>query len=404
MDVLKKEIREALLGDLVPSADRRLEVSFSRLTKYRNGLGDGYDKVLFFGVMCRRRWYLSRKGARQMHDLAVKGMQDMGRMLRLSSEPDKEAVYCTYLLNTPAILTYSRGKDGVIEVACYSARGLSGWLACFRTLNLFQKKVPDVLQRMSEEDEQKRQGDIRVQTAEERLADKQAKQEKKQEKRRLRKEKRRARLQKMTGVLPRLSELPIMTGSGSGGQRLTEHWADGDWEEAEDLQSEQPDQEQYSDGQLTESDEGQAPGQQPAGQAMELQPRSQATGQQPDEELLRLEAEAEQAKLAAQAARARLEAAQAKLEAQEAQAKLAELEARLEAAQGSSGGTQMADREHADPAVPEAHHELQESGSEATERLKSSSESYISKNGGYDHSVSNHNASNPNRKKRKNKR
>lgn len=297
MNALKKEIREALLGDLMPTEDGRIAVSFTRFGKYVNGLGDGYDKVKVFGVMCRRRWYLSKKNARQIRELAVRGMQGMGRMMRLSSDPEKEAVYCAYLLNTPAVLTYSRGKDGIIEVACYAARGLSGWIACYRTLNKFQKMVPEVLQRMSEEDEQKRQGEIRAQATEEKLQTRQEKKEKKQEKKRLRREKRRARFAKFAGVLPRLPEFPVEITAGS------------------DVPAAKQD---------VTKETGKAATEQVMPEAEAEQALLEAEAEQ-----ARLEAEAEQAKIRARVAKARLEAAQARLEAEEAEAKLMEAEAKL---------------------------------------------------------------------------
>ena len=336
MDALKKEIREALLGDLVPTEDGRLAVSFTRLAKYKNGLGDGFDKVLIYGVMCRRRWYLSTKNAKQMHELAVKGMQDMGRMMWLSSDKEKEAVYCTYLMNTPAILTYMRGKDGVIEVACYSARGFSGWIACWRTLNNFQKKVPEVLQRMSEEDEQKKQNAIKEKDTEEKRKAKQAKLDKKLEKKRLKKEKRKERLEKMVGFMPsKLMSAPeLESGNDNLAVRNQENAEDekrknpefGNADEAEEYVREDLPEERLMDSvQDTTAEE--------AYEAV----REQATGASVNEldarkaEQARLQAEAEAAKLEAQAAQARLEAAQAKLAAQEAQAKLAEVEAKLQA-------------------------------------------------------------------------
>ena len=342
MDAVKKEIREALLGDLVPTQDGRLAVSFTRLAKYRNGLGDGYDKVLFFGVMCKRRWYLSAKPANKMRELAVKGMQNMGRMMYLSSDQEKEAVYCTYLLNNPTILTYTRGKDGIIEVAAYSARGLNGWIACFRTLNAFQKKVPEVMQRMSEEDEKKRLSDIREQTATDRLMDKQAKKEKKLEKKRLRKEKRKARFQKVVGVLPKLPELPLNDKTGNTSALI--HTMPEDFEQ--DVQTEQGMLEQEIQvGQEAFEQEIQA-GQETLEQethnafaetALDRE-KADLTRQEAEHADLAVRAacaklEADQAKLAAQEAQAKLEAAQAKLAAQEAQARLAEIEAQLAAVQ-----------------------------------------------------------------------
>lgn len=338
MDIVKKEIREALLGDLVPTADGRLAVSFTRLAKYRNGFGDGYDKVLIFGVMCRRRWYLSRKGSRQMRELAVKGMQDMGRMLSLASDPDREAVYCTYLIGPPAVVTYERGKDGVIEVTVYSARGFGGWISCYRSLNAFQKKVPEVLQRMSEEDEREKQTAIKERENQDRIQTRQAKKDRKLEKKLLRKEKRRERMQRLVGTLPKLPKL-----STSEGQTATQI-------------RQNPAGEQLTGAVMNSSEEMIAenvmPAQQPGTEAETEAMRTGQTGLEAGTEIdamraeqARLEAEAERAKLAARAARAKLEAAQAKLEAEAALAQLAEVETQLSAGQNTAQGqTQPAER------------------------------------------------------------
>ena len=354
MDIVKKEIREALLGDLVPTADGRLAVSFTRLAKYRNGFGDGYDKVLIFGVMCRRRWYLSRKGSRQMRELAVKGMQDMGRMLSLASDPDREAVYCTYLIGPPAVVTYERGKDGVIEVTVYSARGFGGWISCYRSLNAFQKKVPEVLQRMSEEDEREKQTAIKEHETQDRIQTRQAKKNRKLEKKLLRKEKRRERMQRLVGTLPKLPQLSTSEGQtetqirqNQAGEQLTEAVMNSPEEMIAEnvMPAQQPGTEAETEAMRT----GQTGLE--AGTETEAMRTGQAgleAGTEIDAmraEQARLEAEAERAKLAARAAQAKLEAAQAKLEAEAALAQLAEVEAQLSAGQNTAQGqTQPAER------------------------------------------------------------
>ena len=304
MDELKKEIREALLGSLVPG-DEMLRVSVNRWAKYRAGMQDGYDKVRFFGVMSRKRWYLSRKNAKQIRELAFKGMQRMGRMIELSSAPDLLTVYCTYLMNNPTILTFQRNQDGSIELTAYSGRGFNGWISCFRTLNRFQKEVPEVLQRMSEEDEQQKRSAIKEENLEKKRQIKQAKLDKKQEKKRLKKEKRKVRLERMTGFLPsKLMNSPeteresfVSEGEIKGALRET----------------------------VISETVPEANAKEQAGFMEEEQAGFM------EEENARLMAEAKKAKLEAQAAKARLEAAEAKLAAREAEAKLAEVEARLQA-------------------------------------------------------------------------
>ena len=336
MDALKKEIKEALLGSLIPS-DGRLQVSTNRWAKYRAGMQDGYDKVRIFGVMSRKRWYLSRKNAKQIRELAVKGMQNMGRMMELSSAPELEAVYCSYLLNNPAILTFQRNQDGTIELTAYSGRGFSGWVSCFRTLNRFQKEVPEVLQRMSEEDEQQKKTELREQVLENKLLNKQAKKDKKQEKKRLKKEKRKARLERMVGFHPsKLLSKPEAGNESINSKQLT---AENSFEAA---QGETTSKKAFkaAQGETASKKAFEAAQEEKVYEKAFEEVQETAADNSFDamkEEQARLQMEAEKAKLEAQAAQARLEAAQAKLAAQEAQAKLAEVEARLQA--NGNGGT-----------------------------------------------------------------
>ena len=300
MDIVKKEIKEALLGDLV-SMDRRLVVSGMQRVKYRNGLRDGFGNVLIMGVMCSRRWYMTKKSAKQIREQAVKAMQDMGRMMLLGSLPEAEAVYCTYLLNHPAVLTFTQGRDGIIEVAAYSARDLSGMLATYRTLNRFQKAMRDILERMSEEGEAKRQNALREQGREDKQRDKQEKRDKKQAKKLARKQERERKRQ--NGPLALLWRNTV-------GVNL--------------LKQGKTQQEQVG---KTETGNTAAPAEQTAADFAAAQ------------------AAATEARLMAEAAEARLAAAEARLAAEQAQAQLAEMQAKLAAAQqtqsnsntGSSG-------------------------------------------------------------------
>ena len=280
MNSVKKEIKEALLGDLVPF-DKKLVVSGVRRTKFRNGLRDGFQSVLFFGVMCSRRWYMTKKSGKQIRELAVKAMQDMGRIVMLSTLPESEAVYCTYLLNHPAILTFTQGRDGVIEVAAYSARDLSGMLAAYRTLNHFQKLMGNALERMSEEGEQKKQNAIREQSMQEKQAAKQAKLNKKQARKQEKSEKKQARRQNSIWNLLRKGAVNT----------------DGVAQVQKPAQAQNPVQEQTEAG------------------------------------YVEAQAAAKEARLAAEAAEAKLAAAEARLAAEQAEARLANMQEQLAAVQ-----------------------------------------------------------------------
>ena len=312
MDIVKKEIKEALLGDLV-SMDRRLVVSGMQRVKYRNGLRDGFGNVLIMGVMCSRRWYMTKKSAKQIREQAVKAMQDMGRMMLLGSLPEAEAVYCTYLLNHPAVLTFTQGRDGIIEVAAYSARDLSGMLATYRTLNRFQKAMRDVLERMSEEGEAKRQNALREQGREDKQRDKQEKRDKKQAKKLAKKQERERKRQ--NGPLALLWRNTV-------GVNL--------------LKQGKTQQEQVG---KTETGNTAAPAEQT------VTGSAAAPAEQTAADFAAAQAAATEARLMAEAAEARLAAAEARLAAEQAQAQLAEMQAKLAAAQqtqsnsntGSSG-------------------------------------------------------------------
>lgn len=301
---VKKEIRQALLGDLVLT-DNKLVVSGIRMAKFRYGLQDGIGSVFFLGVMCRRRWYMTKKSRKQIRELAVKAMQDMGRMVGLKSCPDGEAVYCAYLLNNPAILTFTQGRDGIIEMTAYSGRGISGLIATFRTLNRFQKAMQGVLERMSEAGEQKKLNALQEQEKKERLDQKQAKRDRKQAKERAKQIKRQVGKQQ-AGIQqvgqknpPQIQQdsFQIQRKTGALAQKLT--------------------------GKL---------GRKSRPESLSVQERL-AAGQ----------AELEEAKLAAEEAAMKLAVAEARLAAQEAEAKLEALQEKL-AAEPEQEKKQMRDK------------------------------------------------------------
>ena len=285
---VKKEIRQALLGDLVLT-DSKLVVSGIRMAKFRYGLQDGIGSVFFLGVMCRRRWYMymTKKSGKQIRELAVKAMQDMGRMVRLKSCPDGEAVYCAYLLNNPAILTFTQSRDGIIEMSAYSGRGINGLVATFRTLNRFQKAMQGAMERMSEAGEQKKLNAIQEQEKKEKLDQRQAKRDRKQAKERAKQIKRQARKQagQQNSAQVQQTGSQIQREAGALAQKLTGKF-----------------------------------GRKTRPESLSVQERL-AAGQ----------AELEEAKLAAEEAAMKLAVAEARLAAQEAEAKLEALQEKLAA-------------------------------------------------------------------------
>ena len=313
MNIVKKEIRQALLGDLVPT-DNKLVVSGRRMTKIRYGVWDGMGNVLILGVMCRRRWYMTKKSRKQIRELAVKAMQDMGRMVGLKSNPDLDTVYCSYLLNAPAILTFTQGKDAVIEVAAYSGRGLSGLIATFRTLNRFQKAMQDAMERMSETGEANRWNEIRQRELQDDRNQKLAKKKAKQEKKQARKQAR-------------------QTGNAQSGGSFVQRLAGRLGQKTNIVQ--------------TKADPGQS-GTNNIGklEKTEITEKTEVTEKMSAQDRLAAgRAELEEAKLAAEEAAMKLAAAEARLAAQEAEAKLEAVQAKLAAqeAEAKQDSTQEAE-------------------------------------------------------------
>ena len=174
MNGLKKEIRQALLGDLVPH-DKRLAVSGKNIVMFRNGLRDGFGSVLFFGVISRRRWYYINKKTRDNEGHAVAAMQNMGRMLMLKEFSDGQAVYISYIFGIPNILTYRQEGDKVV-VNAYAGKSFFGLISVVRSLNAFENAMSDDLTRFSKETEKKIK-------AEEKAREKEEKRSKKKKKR-----------------------------------------------------------------------------------------------------------------------------------------------------------------------------------------------------------------------------
>ncbi len=177
MDNLKKEIRQALLGDLVPD-EKRLAVSGQNRVIFRNGLRDGFGSVLFFGVLKKRRWFYVNKKAKNIEERCLKTMQDMGRMLNLKELESGEGVYISYLLGIPTILTYTCIKDKLTATA-YSGRSLFGLIAVYRALFTFETALSEELSRFASETEKDLKRKEKEEAKEEKKARKMAKKQNK---------------------------------------------------------------------------------------------------------------------------------------------------------------------------------------------------------------------------------
>lgn len=141
--LIKKEIKQMLLGNLVPSG-KYLEVSKNPLTGVSRGVTDGADRVFFFGVMRHTKYYKSELGDNRARDLGHKGLMEIGRKVILKSNPNAETVICRYMVTSPIVLYFEVDEIG-INIETYTGRGIPGLISELWIRYMFFKKMPKEL-------------------------------------------------------------------------------------------------------------------------------------------------------------------------------------------------------------------------------------------------------------------
>ena len=141
--MIKKEIKQMLLGNLVPSG-KYLEVSGNPLTGVSRGVTDGADRVLIFGVMRHTKYYKTELNPNRARDLGHKGLMEIGRKVILKSNPNAETVICRYMLTSPIVLYYEVDEIGV-NIETYTGRGIPGLFSELWVRHQFFKKMPKEL-------------------------------------------------------------------------------------------------------------------------------------------------------------------------------------------------------------------------------------------------------------------
>lgn len=139
----KKEIRRALCGRIEPAADGRLQVLPAGDLRIL-GVGDGADAARLFGVMRRGRVYASKSGRAKVTQLVQKGMQNIGRGLILSEQPETLACRIRYILTPPVVLTFRYEQDAPTLTA-WTGRSLLGLISLRRAINALEKQLPEEL-------------------------------------------------------------------------------------------------------------------------------------------------------------------------------------------------------------------------------------------------------------------
>ena len=112
MTEAKREIRQALLGRTQPCPDGRLEVLKKGETRMPLGITDGAGAVRFLGICKKARRLKAACPEQKARLLAAQIMQDVGRELSLSEQPEAAACLIRYVLTRPAVLVFD-DQDGV---------------------------------------------------------------------------------------------------------------------------------------------------------------------------------------------------------------------------------------------------------------------------------------------------
>lgn len=154
MDNRTREIRQVLLGRTVWTQDGFLKVRQKGQHMGFQGVGNGWAAVRFLGISHRERLY--RLPANAPKKLTEELLYRMGRPLQLEEQPKAVACLCRYLMSAPVLLIAER-EENLLRVSAYTARGLLSPLAHLRTLNSFEKGLPETVKPVEERQRTRRE-------------------------------------------------------------------------------------------------------------------------------------------------------------------------------------------------------------------------------------------------------
>jgi len=139
------EIKRVLMGRAVIGEDGLLSaVPAGTFLPTPLGIGDGAVGVSIFGMSRRIRHYETKDGKTRVMAAAKKSMQNIGRGLNLSEQPEAVACLIRYVLTRPTVLVFT-WEDGTPTLTVWTGRGLTGWISLRRAINAFEKGLPDTM-------------------------------------------------------------------------------------------------------------------------------------------------------------------------------------------------------------------------------------------------------------------
>ena len=142
MDNQTREIRQILLGRTVWTQDGCLEALQKGQRMRFQGMGNGWGALHFLGIASRERSY--QLPANAPGKLSEELLYRMGRPVRLMEQPKVSACLCRHLMSAPVLLTGEQ-KGSILRVSVLTAKGVLSALTCLRTLNTFEKGLPETV-------------------------------------------------------------------------------------------------------------------------------------------------------------------------------------------------------------------------------------------------------------------
>ena len=108
------------------------------------GIGDGAAETWLFGLKRRVRRYVTKDKRDRVAAVAKKAMQNTGRGVILSEQPEAVACLVRYILTRPAMLVFSFEND-IPTLTAWTGRGLTGWISLRRAIRTFEESLPDTM-------------------------------------------------------------------------------------------------------------------------------------------------------------------------------------------------------------------------------------------------------------------
>lgn len=150
-----KEIKQILMGRFFTGEGGAMQASPRHVLG--NGTISGGYWTAFFGVMSRERRYHSSVATGKMRRLAEEYLNQLGRKVKLTEEPETLVCFTGHYALTPTLIAVNIPKDKKedLTVTVFTGRSPFGFLRCLYQFHRVEKKFGDLFERKPAEKEKK---------------------------------------------------------------------------------------------------------------------------------------------------------------------------------------------------------------------------------------------------------